>query len=79
MAKRETGVCKWFNAAKGFGFITPSDGGQDLFVHHSSIEAEGYRALEGGQRVQFEIEQTPKGLNAINVTVIEAQSHDEGS
>jgi CspA family cold shock protein len=60
---------KWFNDSKGFGFIT-SDTGQDLFVHHTDIQAEGYRTLEEGAKVEFEIVQGPKGPRAKNVTPI---------
>jgi CspA family cold shock protein len=59
-----TGTVKWFNAEKGFGFITQDDGGPDVFVHHSAIEGTGYKSLEEGQHVQFEITQGPKGLQA---------------
>jgi CspA family cold shock protein len=67
MSERITGTVKWFNASKGFGFIT-RDGGEDVFVHHSAIQGEGYRTLEEGQRVEFDIESGPKGLKASNVT-----------
>jgi CspA family cold shock protein len=59
-----TGVVKWFNNAKGYGFVTPDDGEQDVFVHFSAIEMEGYRTLKEGQRVEFEVQQGPKGLHA---------------
>jgi CspA family cold shock protein len=62
-----TGVVKWFNNAKGYGFVTPEDGEQDVFVHFSSIEMDGYKTLKEGQRVQFEINQGPKGLHATNI------------
>ena len=61
------GSVKWFNAEKGFGFITPDVGGEDVFVHHSAIQMEGYRALSEGQRVEFEVTQGQKGLQASNV------------
>jgi CspA family cold shock protein len=61
------GSVKWFNAEKGFGFITPDDGGEDVFVHHSAIQMEGYRALSEGQRVEFEVTQGQKGPQAANV------------
>ncbi|MGN1058867.1 MAG: cold-shock protein [Clostridia bacterium] len=61
-----TGTVKWFNAEKGYGFITV-DGGEDVFVHFSSIVSDGYKTLEEGQRVTFEIEQGPKGLQAAGV------------
>jgi CspA family cold shock protein len=67
MSDRIMGTVKWFNASKGFGFIT-RDGGEDVFVHHSAIQGEGYRTLEEGQRVEFDVESGPKGLKASNVT-----------
>ena len=65
-----TGVVKWFNADKGFGFISPEDGSADVFAHFSAINAGGFRSLEENQRVQFEVQQGPKGLQAANITVI---------
>jgi CspA family cold shock protein len=65
----EQGVVKWFNEAKGYGFITRDSGG-DVFVHYRQIEGEGFRKLSEGQRVQFDIMETPKGLQATNVSVI---------
>ena len=62
-----TGTVKWFNASKGYGFITPDDGGDDLFVHYSEIKMEGYAALDDGQKVKFEIGQGKKGPCATNV------------
>ncbi|MCA9244818.1 MAG: cold shock domain-containing protein [Phycisphaerales bacterium] len=61
-----TGTVKWFNDAKGFGFIA-SDDGQDVFVHHTAIQADGYRSLEDGERVEFELTQGDKGAKAVNV------------
>jgi cold shock protein len=63
------GVVKWFNAQKGFGFIT-SETGEDVFVHFSSIQSEGYKSLDEGQSVQFDVEQSPKGLHATNVVIL---------
>jgi cold shock protein len=65
-----TGTVKWFNNDKGFGFITPDDEGKDLFVHHTAIEASGYRSLEEGARVEYEAAEGPKGPNATNVRQI---------
>jgi cold shock protein len=62
-----TGVVKWFNNAKGYGFVTPDEGEQDIFVHFSAIEMDGYRTLKEGQRVQFEVEEGPKGLHALKL------------
>ena len=61
------GTVKWFNAEKGFGFITPEGGGEDLFVHFSAIQTQGYKTLDEGQRVEFETKQGPKGLQASDV------------
>jgi len=63
------GTVKWFSDEKGFGFITPDEGGKDLFVHFSSIAAEGFRTLAEGARVNYEAEEGPKGPNAVNVTL----------
>jgi CspA family cold shock protein len=65
-----SGTVKWFNAEKGFGFIAPDGGGNDVFVHFSAIQASGYRALEEGQKVEFEITQGQKGAAAADVKVI---------
>ncbi len=69
MAERETGTVKWFNATKGYGFIT-RDAGGDVFVHYSAINSTGYRSLEEGQRVQFDIIEGKKGLQAQDVSVV---------
>ena len=63
-----TGTVKWFNESKGFGFISPSDGGKDVFVHFSAIQAEGFKVLAEGQSVTFDVEDGPKGPQATNVT-----------
>jgi CspA family cold shock protein len=65
---RQTGTVKWFNDAKGFGFIT-TDGGEDVFVHFSAIQARGFRSLQEGAHVEFDVTEGPKGLQAANVTM----------
>jgi CspA family cold shock protein len=65
-----TGVVKWFSAEKGFGFIAQPEG-EDVFVHYSAIDGGGYRALEEGQMVEFEVKQGPKGLQAANVRAVD--------
>ena len=62
-----TGTVKWFNDAKGFGFITPDDGGEDLFAHFSAISMNGFKTLKEGQKVSFEVTQGPKGKQASNI------------
>ncbi len=69
MSERVTGTVKWFNGAKGYGFIE-REGGDDVFVHFSAIRGEGYRNLEEGQSVEFNVEQGSKGLQATDVTVL---------
>ncbi len=69
MSERIQGTVKWFNATKGYGFIA-REGGEDVFVHHSAIQAEGYRSLNEGQRVEFTLERGPKGLQATNVVAL---------
>jgi cold shock protein len=64
-----TGTVKWFNDAKGFGFIA-QEGGEDVFVHHTAIQSEGFRSLQEGQRVEFEVKKGPKGLQAANVRAV---------
>lgn len=70
MTEKETGTVKWFNDAKGYGFIS-RESGDDVFVHHSAIEAQGFRSLRENQKVQFSVEQGPKGLRAAHVEPIE--------
>lgn len=65
-----TGTVKWFNGDKGFGFIAPEDGSADVFAHFSAINSTGFRTLNEGDRVEFETQQGPKGLQAANITVI---------
>ena len=65
-----TGTVKWFSDQKGYGFITPDDGGKDLFVHHSAIAGNGFRTLSEGAKVSYEIEQGPKGPAAADVRVL---------
>ena len=62
------GTVKWFNDSKGFGFIAPESGGEDIFVHYSAINAQGFRTLQQGQRVRFEVVEGPKGSQAAGVT-----------
>ncbi len=69
MSERITGTVKWFDAGRGYGFVA-RDGGTDVFVHQSAIQTEGYRSLAEGQRVEFEVEQGPKGAKASNVIAL---------
>jgi CspA family cold shock protein len=69
VSQKETGAVKWFNNAKGYGFIS-REGGEDVFVHYSAIEGDGFRSLEEGQRVEFAVEQGPKGLQAVHVSAL---------
>lgn len=69
MSERVQGTVKWFNANKGYGFIS-RDGGEDVFVHYSALQSDGYRSLDEGQRVEYTIEQGPKGLQASNVVTL---------
>jgi CspA family cold shock protein len=65
-----TGTVKWFNASKGYGFITPTDGGDDVFAHYSAIEMDGYKTLKEGQKVEFEVQQGPKGPQASQIRAL---------
>lgn len=65
-----TGICKWFNDAKGFGFITPAAGGEDLFAHFSAINMNGFKSLKEGQTVSYEVVQGPKGKQASNIQAV---------
>ena len=69
MSERITGTVKWFNGSKGFGFLA-REGGADVFVHFSAIQGDGFKNLEEGQKVEFNVEQGPKGLQASNVVVV---------
>jgi CspA family cold shock protein len=72
----EMGVVKWFNNDKGYGFIKRNTG-EDVFCHHSAIQASGYRTLNEGERVEFDVKQGPKGLQAENVRRVEGGTHEE--
>jgi len=71
------GTVKWFNNAKGFGFIRPDEGGEDIFAHYSTIQMEGYRTLKAGQDVNYEIDAGPKGHHAACITPSEIEAKDE--
>jgi CspA family cold shock protein len=70
MSDRQTGTVKWFNGSKGYGFIAPDGGGEDVFVHYSAIQSTGFRNLDEGDRVEFSVEQGKRGLQAAEVTRI---------
>ena len=65
-----TGTVKWFNASKGYGFITPTDGGDDVFAHFSAIEMDGYKTLKEGQQVEYEVQEGPKGPQASRIRAL---------
>jgi len=69
MSERVQGTVKWFNASKGYGFIS-QEGGDDVFVHYSALQSDGYRSLDEGQRVEYTVERGPKGLQASNVVTL---------
>ena len=73
----QTGRVKWFNNAKGYGFILPDEGGEDFFAHYSSIQMEGYKTLKAGQLVEFEILEGPKGSHAINISPLPEEPVEE--
>jgi len=68
MSNKMLGTVKWFNAEKGFGFISPEDGSKDVFVHFSAIQGTDFRSLDDGQKVEFSVENGPRGPSAVNVT-----------
>ncbi|HDP7059410.1 TPA: cold shock-like protein CspD [Escherichia coli] len=70
----EKGTVKWFNNAKGFGFICPEGGGEDIFAHYSTIQMDGYRTLKAGQSVQFDVHQWPKGNHASVIVPVEVEA-----
>ncbi|AAM84805.1 cold shock protein [Yersinia pestis biovar Microtus str. 91001] len=70
MSNKMTGLVKWFDAGKGFGFISPADGSKDVFVHFSAIQGNDYKTLDEGQNVEFSIEQGQKGPSAVNVVAL---------
>ncbi|MDH5432453.1 MAG: cold shock domain-containing protein CspD [Gammaproteobacteria bacterium] len=71
-----TGTVKWFNNAKGYGFICPDNGGEDIFAHYSTIEMEGYKSLKAGQEVSFETCEGPKGLHAQEITPVKPSEEE---
>ena len=75
----EKGTVKWFNNAKGFGFICPEGGGEDIFAHYSTIQMDGYRTLKAGQSVQFDVHQGPKGNHASVIVPVEVEAADRKS
>ena len=72
-----SGTVKWFNNAKGYGFIQPNAGGNDIFVHYSTIEMEGYKSLKAGQEVTFDLSEGPKGVHATDITPAEGEEKEE--
>lgn len=74
-----TGTVKWFNNAKGYGFVVSKTGSEDLFAHYSSIQMDGYKTLRAGQDVTFEVKEGPKGLHAVNICVVDDGARVEGT
>ncbi|BAP14206.1 MAG: DNA-binding protein [Alcanivorax borkumensis] len=74
-----TGRVKWFNNAKGYGFVRPDEGGEDLFVHYSYIQMDGYKSLKAGQPVEYDVQPANKGYHAINLRTDEEASNEEGA
>ena len=74
-----TGRVKWFNNAKGYGFVRPDEGDEDLFVHYSYIQMDGYKSLKAGQPVEYEVQPANKGFHAINLRANEEASNEEGA
>jgi len=74
-----SGVVKWFSNSKGYGFIAPEEGGDDIFAHFSAIEMEGYKTLKKGQAVEFKCTEGPKGLHAIEITAGSSNQDDSGT
>ena len=72
------GKVKWFNNAKGYGFVLPDNGGEDLFIHYSAIQMDGYKTLKAGQEIQFEVVEGPKGLHAVNIQDVEGHASVNG-
>ena len=72
-----TGTVKWFNNAKGYGFIEPQTGGNDIFVHYSTIEMEGYKSLKAGQDVTFDLSEGPKGVHATDIAPLTTESEEK--
>ena len=70
MSTQQSGIVKWFDAGKGYGFITPDGGGKDLFAHFSEIQSDGFKTLQENQRVEFEVRQGPKGLQAASIRAV---------
>ena len=70
----KTGVVKWVNNAKGYGFVVAENSGEDIFVHYSAIDMEGYKTLKAGQSVQFELEEGPKGVHAVNIKCLDEKN-----